>query len=111
MKLKIRKTISYISSAIVYIYGTLNLLSLIVLNAFSWEQVGRFVNWVFTMDLFSWFIFGIFTVIILLFKLNFKEKVREEKVYFEYLKVDIVLQILFTIVSFINIMILFSRAF
>lgn len=111
MKLKKRKTISYISSAIVYIYGTLNLLSLIVLNAFSWEQVGRFVNLVFTMDLFSWFIFGIFTVIILLFKLNFKEKVREEKVFFEYLKVDIVLHILFTIVSFINIMILFSRAF
>ncbi len=111
MNTKICKVISYISSVIVYVYGILNLLSFILIKSFSWEQVGDYVDLVFSMDVFSWLIFGILTVVTLLFKLNFKEKVREEKAYFEYLKVDIVLHILSTIVSFINIVVLFSRAF
>ncbi len=111
MNTKICKVISYISSVIVYVYGILNLLSFVLMKGFSWEQVGGFVDSVFTIDLFSWLIFGIFTVIILLFKLNFKEKVREERVYSKFLKVDIVLHIIFSIVSFANIVVLFSRAF
>ncbi len=110
MKIKILKVISVFSSIIVYIYGLINLLSFICMEFLPWEKFGGFVEMVLGLDIFTWLIFGLFAIVTWLVKLNICMK-NNESACSKFQKVDVVLHILFSIISFVNMYFLFHRAF
>lgn len=108
---KICKIILGISSVITYSYGLFNLVSYILMNAFPWDKVGVFIEGMLTFHLLTWPFFGVFAVATLLSKIYLLTKFEKECSYLKFLKIDISLHILFSVISVINIVALFDRAF
>lgn len=99
MKNKAYKMFSVISLLIPLTYSVANLFAIILLNVNSANE--NFIHTIFTADLLTWHIYGIFAIATLIVKYL------KDKKY----NANIILHIIFTIISFIEIYYLISRGF
>lgn len=105
-----KKVFMSVDSAIVYLYGILNIIAMTMYFLSSSSENAVYER-IITMDLYTWHVFGVFAIASFIFKLCAKEKLKSDSPFAKFLKTDIVLHAVFTAVSAVCIIFLFNRTF
>lgn len=92
------KVLSIISLLVTVFYGVINLIAIIFLNLSLNNEVA---NRIFTLDVLSWHIYGIFAIVTLIIKF-----VKDKKI-----NLNIIAHTILMVMSFIEIYYLFLRGF
>lgn len=108
---KVKKSVFFCGSVVVFLYGLMNLAAVILMKVAPWEKIGAIVDFVLSVDLVSWVVFAVFSVVIFILKLTTVVKLEKCGKYARFLKIDTILHIIFTVIAFVGIAILFDRAF
>lgn len=106
----IKKVISFISSAVVWVFGIANILAVILYFSDDFGKVEKLMGLIVGIDLLSWIPFVVFSIATLIIKIIWKKEVRPGDKCLKYMKADIIFHILFSLVSFASFVFLFSKA-
>jgi len=101
---KYKSILSNVGLAVTILYGSINFVCLFSYDFFDYEKISGFVEFVLGLDIYSWHIYGAFSVLTFLLSLN--NESREKRKYIFYL-----LHITFLLISFICIWNLFEYSF
>ena len=100
-----------IGSVVTYIYGVLNMLSVICMLVFPWDEITWLTELVLSVDVFTWHIFGTFSIFTFIGKIKCVIKEKQKGIQREYTTITTILHLIFMIVSFVCICYLFSVCF
>lgn len=100
-----------IGSVVTYIYGVLNMLSVICMLVFPWDKIAWFTECILTVDVFTWHIFGILSILTFIGKANNFIKEKQNGIHRNYTVITTILHFIFIIINFICIVYMFSMSF
>lgn len=110
---KFKLFLSWFSLIIVGVYSVLNIVASLIYSFSETEIVAfpDFIDFVFGMDVVSWFAFGAFAIITFLLKaFSINEKESSEKLL-KSKNINILLHLIFMVISFCCIYFLFKKGF
>lgn len=100
-----------VGSIVTYIYGAFNLLSVVFMFVFPWDEITWLTELVLSVDVFTWHIFGAFSIFTFIGKIKCVIKEKQKGIQREYTTITTILHLIFMIVSFVCICYLFSVCF
>ena len=101
---KSRLYLSYAGFIATVLYGSMNFICLVFYDFFDYERIKSFVEFVLGVDIYTWHIYGIFSVFTFVL-LMYNDSIEKKKTLF------LLLHITFLIISFICIWKLFEYSF
>ena len=110
---KFKLVLSWFSLSIVVLYSGLNIIATLIYLFYTTEIVAfpDFIDFVFGMDVVSWFAFGAFAIITFLIKaFSINEKGSSEKLL-KSKNINILLHFIFMVLGFMCIYFLFKKGF
>ncbi len=100
-----------IGSVVTYIYGVLNMLSVVCMLVFPWDKIVWLTECILTVDVFTWHIFGILSILTFIGKANNFIKEKQNGILRKYTTTTTSLHFVFMIISFICIGYMFNVCF
>ncbi|MGN0486931.1 MAG: hypothetical protein ACI4GB_06820 [Acutalibacteraceae bacterium] len=111
MKTKSYNILSWVSLTITALYGISNLAAMILINLLSSDKIQPFIETVLTVDVYTWHIFGVFSIVSLLMKGAKSLKHEEDNPENTHFDWNVLFHLLFMVMSFIGIAYLFKSCF
>lgn len=111
MKALISDLLTNIGFIFTAIYAILNLIAMIIVEFDFWDNIGWFAEFVLGIDVFTWIVYGIFSVLTLLLKLRINSKAVDNGHRVKWLDLQAILHFVFMIISFGGIYYLFENCF
>ncbi len=111
MKLLFCKLLSNVGFFITVIYCIFNVTAIILIEPELWDKAQWLTDIVLGIDVFTWHIFGIFSIFTFIMKLWLNTKSVEDKANKNLFDVQSILHLLFMAVSFIGIYYIFENSF
>lgn len=109
MSLYISKLITKVGYVVTAIYSVVNFIAIVLYNTDNFENVIWFIDTVLSIDVFTWFFYGVLSIIsFLLLLITRKEDNKTSKGIFVFRTVSHLIMMIF---SFICIMIMFEYSF
>ena len=110
---KFKLFLSWFSLSIVVLYSGLNIIATLIYLFSTTEIVAfpDFVEFVFGMDLVSWFVFGAFAIITFLIKVFFINENESDEKLQKSKNINILLHFIFMVLGFMCIYFLFKKGF
>lgn len=99
-----RLYLSYVGFIASVLYGSMNFVCLVLYDFFDYERIKSFVEFVLYVDIYTWHIYGIFSVFTFVL-LMYNDSIEKKKTLF------LLLHITFLIISFICMWKLFEYSF
>ena len=110
---KFKSFFSWFSLIVVMLYSGLNIIASLI-YLFSTTDIveyPHFIDFVFGMDIVSWFVFGAFAITTFLIKIFFNIKNESDKQSSKGENINILLHFIFMIIGFVCIWYLFKMGF
>ncbi len=111
MKLLFCKLLSNIGFFITAVYCVLNITAIIFIESELWDKAQWFTDIVLGIDVFTWHIFGIFSIITFMMKLWLNAKAVEDESNKNCFEAQSILHLLFLVLSFVGIYNIFENSF
>lgn len=111
MKTKGYKIFSWVSLTITALYGISNLAAMILMNLLSSDKIQPLIEAILAVDVYTWHIFGVFSIGTLLIKSSKNLKYEEDNPENTHFDWNVLFHLLFMVMSFIGIAYLFKSCF
>ena len=111
MKKMILNLLTNVGFILTAVYAFLNLTSVIIYESNHWDVAGWFTDFVLGVDVFTWIVYGIFSIFTLFLKLWSDSKTVNDGSRKNWLDIQSILHFVFMIISFGGIYYMFENSF